>query len=217
MECLSIHWDLEFLWPMFYSFLIFVFYGTEFWTQGLHLEPLCQPFVVTCFRDRFSQMICPGCLRTMILLIYASCVARITGVSHQPLVVLLFYLFWSFHFVCVWEGGGCLTKLLRLALNSHLHLLSSWISSDPSFIYLFICSARVWTPPAPFFDGFCRDRVLRTTCLDWLRTMILLISASWVGRITGVSHHPWHLCSFLMPLWIELFSQFHFFQLFIEM
>jgi hypothetical protein len=31
----------------------------------------------------------------------------------------------------------------------------------------------------------------RTICLDWLQTVILLISASWVARITGVSHrHP---------------------------
>jgi hypothetical protein len=32
------------------------------------------------------------------------------------------------------------------------------------------------------------DRVSWTICLGWLRTMILLISASWVARITGVSH-----------------------------
>jgi hypothetical protein len=28
----------------------------------------------------------------------------------------------------------------------------------------------------------------RTTCPGWLQTMILLISASWIARITGVSH-----------------------------
>jgi hypothetical protein len=33
-----------------------------------------------------------------------------------------------------------------------------------------------------------RDRVSQTICLGWLRTMFLLISASWVARITGVSH-----------------------------
>jgi hypothetical protein len=32
---------------------------------------------------------------------------------------------------------------------------------------------------------------LRTICPSWLQTMILLITASWVARITGVSH--WHL------------------------
>jgi hypothetical protein len=38
------------------------------------------------------------------------------------------------------------------------------------------------------------DRVLRTICPGWLRTTILLISASWVARITAVSH--WHLALF---------------------
>jgi hypothetical protein len=40
-----------------------------------------------------------------------------------------------------------------------------------------------------------------TTCLGWLWTSILLISASWVARITGASH--WHLAFFLK---IELSS-----------
>jgi hypothetical protein len=35
------------------------------------------------------------------------------------------------------------------------------------------------------------DRVSWTNCSDWLQTTILLISASWVAKITGVSHqHP---------------------------
>jgi hypothetical protein len=38
--------------------------------------------------------------------------------------------------------------------------------------------------------GFFRDRVSRTICPGWLRTAILLISASWVARTTSVSH--WH-------------------------
>jgi hypothetical protein len=36
--------------------------------------------------------------------------------------------------------------------------------------------------------GFFQDRVSWTICPDWLWTMIFLISASWVARITGVSH-----------------------------
>jgi hypothetical protein len=40
------------------------------------------------------------------------------------------------------------------------------------------------------------DGVLQTICLGWLRTAILLISASWVARITGVSHR----CPALFPL-----------------
>jgi hypothetical protein len=36
--------------------------------------------------------------------------------------------------------------------------------------------------------GFFWDRVSQTICPGWLRKVILLISASWVARITGVSH-----------------------------
>jgi hypothetical protein len=34
------------------------------------------------FQDRVLQTICPGWLRIVILLIFASCVAKITGMSH---------------------------------------------------------------------------------------------------------------------------------------
>jgi hypothetical protein len=45
------------------------------------------------------------------------------------------------------------------------------------------------TQPAFFFcDGFFWDRVSWTICFGWLQTMILLISASWVARIIGMSH-----------------------------
>jgi hypothetical protein len=56
--------------------------GTGSCTQGLHLEPFHQPFfVMSVFkigsRELFAQ------LQTSILLISASWVARITGMSHQ--------------------------------------------------------------------------------------------------------------------------------------
>jgi hypothetical protein len=42
---------------------------------------------------------------------------------------------------------------------------------------------------SPFFcDGFFQVRVSRTICLGWLQTVILLIAALWVARITGVGH-----------------------------
>jgi hypothetical protein len=72
--------------PFFLSFFLpsFFFYGAGIWTQGLHLEPLHQPFIVmSFFWDRVSWTICLGWLRTMILLISASWVARITGMSHR--------------------------------------------------------------------------------------------------------------------------------------
>jgi hypothetical protein len=41
---------------------------------------------------------------------------------------------------------------------------------------------------SPFCDGYFRDTILWTIYLGWLWTTILLISASWVARITGMSH-----------------------------
>jgi hypothetical protein len=32
------------------------------------------------------------------------------------------------------------------------------------------------------------DRLSQTICMGWLWTTVLLISASWVARVTGVSH-----------------------------
>jgi hypothetical protein len=59
--------------------------------------------------------------------------------------------------------------------------------------------------------------VLKTICPGWLQTMILLISASWVARITDVSHRPsyvfisWDKFSLLSPGWPRLALQsFHF-------
>jgi hypothetical protein len=62
-------------------------------------------------------------------------------------------------------------------------------------------------------DGFLQDRVLRTISPGWLQTMILLISASWVARITGMSHWSrlplvtisWSLTTYLGPAWAKLF------------
>jgi hypothetical protein len=45
------------------------------------------------------------------------------------------------------------------------------------------------TPPAHFCEGFFKIGSHGTICLGWLQTAILLISASWVVRITGLSHH----------------------------
>jgi hypothetical protein len=52
-----------------------------------------------------------------------------------------------------------------------------------------------------FVKGFFQDRVSRTICLSWLRITRLLISASWVARITDVSHqHPAQSLIFLLAL-----------------
>jgi hypothetical protein len=59
--------------------------GTRVWTQGLTLaiQALLALDPLHHFWDMVLQTICPGWLRTMILLISASLVARITGMSHQ--------------------------------------------------------------------------------------------------------------------------------------
>jgi hypothetical protein len=41
-----------------------------------------------------------------------------------------------------------------------------------------------------FVLGFLKIGSSKLFALGWLRTVILLISASWVARVTGVSH--WH-------------------------
>jgi hypothetical protein len=48
---------------------------------------------------------------------------------------------------------------------------------------------------------FFWDRVWRTICLGWHRTAILLISASWVDRVTGVSHWSLAFIFLLLSFW----------------
>jgi hypothetical protein len=63
--------------------IIIIIGGTGVWTYGLHLEPLYQSYICAgYFQDRVSKTICLGWPRTMILLISASWVAKMTGVSH---------------------------------------------------------------------------------------------------------------------------------------
>jgi hypothetical protein len=51
-------------------------------------------------------------------------------------------------------------------------------------------------PPVLFLWRIFQDRVSRTICPGWLWTMILLISASWVARIIGMSHqYPANTCN----------------------
>jgi hypothetical protein len=70
----------------------------------------------------------------------------------------------------------------------------SWCHFFPLTFYLFIFvvlgfELRAYTlnhSTNPFCDGVFQDRISPASC--WLQIMILLISASWVARITGVSH-----------------------------
>jgi hypothetical protein len=57
-------------------------WGTEVWTQGLQLEPFHQPFcVMVLFEIGACELLVWGWPQTMIPLISASWIARITGVS----------------------------------------------------------------------------------------------------------------------------------------
>jgi hypothetical protein len=58
------------------------------------------------------------------------------------------------------------------------------------------------TPLALFVKSFFQDGVSWTSCLGWFWTTILLISAFWVARITGVSHQcPAHYCYLFIYMW----------------
>jgi hypothetical protein len=81
--------------------------------------------------------------------------------------------------------SGCVYSWLYTGTSACLYIYIWWhwgLNSGPT----------PWaSPPALFSDGLFWDRVLWTICLGWVRTAVLLISASWVARITGVSHRIW--------------------------
>jgi hypothetical protein len=59
-----------------------------------------------------------------------------------------------------------------------------------------------WVTPF-FVKGFFKIGSPKLVIWGWLRTAFLLISASWVGRITNVSH--WHLAYFFLEQTCEHF------------
>jgi hypothetical protein len=50
------------------------------------------------------------------------------------------------------------------------------------------CPTPWATPSVLLCEGFFRNRVLQTIWLGWIRTVILLISASWVAKVTVMRH-----------------------------
>jgi hypothetical protein len=85
-------------------------------------------------------------------------------------------------------------KALKSQGGRHITILKPW----PFFFFFlfFFCGTGVWIQRLhleafhqPFFlNGFFQDRVLWTSYPGWFQTMILLISASWVARTTGMNH-----------------------------
>jgi hypothetical protein len=94
--------------------------------------------------------------------------------------------------------------ILRSGITPHIwrtgwkaiDCLGSWFLEWPVLLgergRTSFCPKPRVTLPALFCDGFSRgviqNRVSRTICLGWLRTKILMISASLVARITGMSY-----------------------------
>jgi hypothetical protein len=76
-------------------------------------------------------------------------------------------------------------------------------------LLFFFCSPGAWTQdlylellhPLYFCEGVFKIESCRTVCLGWPRTTIFLISASWVARITGVSHECWLLATSYCRIW----------------
>jgi hypothetical protein len=102
--------------------------------------------------------------------------------------------FLSTYFVILWVKLQFLLLLVNIRIKYLYHFYL--------FLFFFFFSTGVWTQnlqtwatsPALFLWRVFQDRVLQTICLGWLQTMILLIAAFWVARITGVSH--WYLTCF---------------------
>jgi hypothetical protein len=123
----------------------------------------------------------------MILLTSASRGTRITGMSHWYLDSL-----WFFESLYVAQAGWN-------SPSSCLRLFECWnyksVPPCQALLFLFFFAQlgsnsgpTPWAaPPALFCDGFFIDRVSRVICPGWLLAEILLISASWIARIVGVS------------------------------
>jgi hypothetical protein len=82
------------------------------------------------------------------------------------------------------------TVFLCIYLAHFNPLPPDYLSSCTFFLYWDLNSDPTpWaTPPALFCEGFFRDRFSWTISPGWPQTSILLISASWIAVITGMSH-----------------------------
>jgi hypothetical protein len=135
---------------------------------------------------------------------------KLNFVSRRSTFCFLFFSFqfYQIFFQRLWKYVIRFQNILIIILSWRITLLSLW--SDPFYawwysflwnvLFLFL-SFFLWywalnsgptpwaTPPALFsLWRVFPDRVLWTICPGRLQTMILLISASWVARITTVSH-----------------------------
>jgi hypothetical protein len=125
-----------------------------------------------------------------------------TWTTLPALIALVIYLFFIFLVVLGFETQGL--TLAKQELYYLIHSASPFLCQFLFFLsFFFLSRIGVWTqgfmltkqalshvsqsPVSSLFcSGYFGDRVLQTICLSWPQTKILLISASWVPRITGV-------------------------------
>jgi hypothetical protein len=105
---------------------------------------------------------------------------------------------------CPWHC--CSFRMIGYSLHPSSSLWGKAGSLRWKRIFFFVVlglELKAFTLSPIFCDRAFWDRVSWTTCLGWLQTAILLISPSWVARITGVRH--WHPAKrdFLCLWWIR--------------
>jgi hypothetical protein len=103
---------------------------------------------------------------------------------------------------------------LALPLQTFIYVTSMWSFMTTLFFVVFQywglnSGPTPWVmPPAIFFVMVV---FFQTSCIQgWLWTLVLLISAPWVAKITGVSHLAswppfWQMSNTLHLLWLFLF------------
>jgi hypothetical protein len=99
----------------------------------------------------------------------------------------------------VWtQGLSLVRKTLYHLSHTSSPLCSSYFGDrvllKPAWtvIPLFLVSHVAWDDKhGPLHPAIGWDEVLRTICLGWPGTAVILISASWVARITSLSLQHW--------------------------
>jgi hypothetical protein len=142
--------------------------------------------------------------------------------DHYLTAILISQLFWvRFFYVNFQEEKSVVQKIVKTTfMFIKIFVLSThdfWIIIMSLFFLFFVVlglEIRAFTlshSTSPVFCGrIYQDRVLQSICLGWLQTAILLISASSVSRIIGVSHRhpaPWTTFKKLKAWWLTPVKQ----------
>jgi hypothetical protein len=115
----------------------------------------------------------------------------------------------SFFSLIIWISFTCHKQYFNKEKNMKINifLTAPWFELSASQLLgrCFYCLSH---SSIPFWNGFFQDRVLWSICWGWLRIAILLISASWVARITGMSHwsqvsRPHFLLLVTVKFWLK--------------